>query len=78
MRGEERRGTYLILCRWRVCWIVAPKQVITTVQSVGSFLEGGANHPYVIKERREDERRETEGELGSKENEGEVEKGEMW
>jgi len=30
---------------WRVCWIVAPKQLISTIQCVGSFLEGGANHP---------------------------------
>jgi aspartate/methionine/tyrosine aminotransferase len=33
---------------WRVCWIVAPKNVIVTIQSVGSFLEGGANHPLQV------------------------------
>jgi len=33
---------------WRVCWIVAPKKVISTIQSVGSFLEGGANHPLQV------------------------------
>jgi hypothetical protein len=27
---------------WRVCWLVAPKQVIFSMQSAGSFLEGNA------------------------------------
>ncbi|OBZ83699.1 Aspartate aminotransferase [Choanephora cucurbitarum] len=30
---------------WRVCWIVGPKSVITAMESAGSYLEGGANHP---------------------------------
>ena len=30
----------------RICWCVAPKDVITTMTACGSFLEGGANHPY--------------------------------
>lgn len=30
---------------WRVCWIVAPKAVITAMEQAGSYLEGGANHP---------------------------------
>jgi aspartate/methionine/tyrosine aminotransferase len=30
---------------WRVCWIVGPKPVISSMESAGSFLEGGANHP---------------------------------
>ncbi|KAI7907647.1 pyridoxal phosphate-dependent transferase [Cokeromyces recurvatus] len=30
---------------WRVCWIVGPKAVISSMESAGSFLEGGANHP---------------------------------
>lgn len=25
---------------WRVCWIVGPKDVISSMQSCGSFLEG--------------------------------------
>ncbi|KAF7731536.1 hypothetical protein EC973_009300 [Apophysomyces ossiformis] len=33
---------------WRVCWIVGPKSVISSVNSCGSFLEGGANHPLQI------------------------------
>ncbi len=30
---------------WRVSWTVAPKEIIATVSSVGSFLDGGAPHP---------------------------------
>lgn len=30
---------------WRVCWVVGPKTVISSMQSCGSFLDGGANHP---------------------------------
>ena len=30
----------------RICWCVAPKDVITTMTACGSFLEGGANHPF--------------------------------
>ncbi|KAI7881353.1 aminotransferase [Lichtheimia hyalospora FSU 10163] len=33
---------------WRVCWIVGPKDVISSMQSCGSFLEGGANHPLQL------------------------------
>lgn len=36
----------LAICSWRVCWVIGPKQIISTIQNVGSFLEGGANHPY--------------------------------
>lgn len=30
---------------WRLCWTLAPKEVIQTIASAGSFLDGGANHP---------------------------------
>ncbi|KAJ3005475.1 hypothetical protein HKX48_000655 [Thoreauomyces humboldtii] len=30
---------------WRVCWVVGPKDVISSMQAAGSFLDGGANHP---------------------------------
>lgn len=30
---------------WRICWIVASKTVIASMESTGSFLEGGASHP---------------------------------
>lgn len=30
---------------WRVSWTLAPKSIIKTIGSVGSFLDGGANHP---------------------------------
>ncbi|KAG0177874.1 hypothetical protein DFQ29_004242 [Apophysomyces sp. BC1021] len=33
---------------WRICWIVAPKTVISSMKSCGSFLEGGANHPLQL------------------------------
>lgn len=31
---------------WRISWTVGPKQVITPIASAGSFLDGGANHPF--------------------------------
>ncbi len=31
---------------WRVSWTLGPKAVIETVASAGSFLDGGANHPF--------------------------------
>ncbi|KAG1472422.1 hypothetical protein G6F56_001549 [Rhizopus delemar] len=30
---------------WRICWIVGPKSVISSMENAGSYLEGGANHP---------------------------------
>lgn len=30
---------------FRVCWVVAPKQIINMLGSAGSFLDGGANAP---------------------------------
>jgi len=33
---------------WRVCWVVGPKSVVSSMQSAGSFLEGGANHPLQL------------------------------
>ena len=33
---------------WRVCWIVGPKDVVSSMQSCASFLEGGANHPLQV------------------------------
>jgi len=33
---------------WRVCWIVGPRDLIASMQSSGSFLEGGANHPLQV------------------------------
>ncbi|KAI9321812.1 aminotransferase [Dichotomocladium elegans] len=33
---------------WRICWIIGPKEVISSMQSCGSFLEGGANHPLQL------------------------------
>lgn len=32
------------LYRWRVCWVLGPKQFITTVGQSGGFLDGGASH----------------------------------
>ncbi|KAI8819694.1 aminotransferase [Fimicolochytrium jonesii] len=29
---------------WRVCWIVGPEEVVSSLQSAGSFLDGGTNH----------------------------------
>ncbi len=31
---------------WRISWTVAPKEVIDAIASAGSFLDGGANHPF--------------------------------
>ncbi|ORX59622.1 aminotransferase [Hesseltinella vesiculosa] len=33
---------------WRICWIVAPKDIISAMASSGSFTEGGANHPLQV------------------------------
>lgn len=33
---------------WRVCWIVGPETVVSSMESAGSFLEGGANHPLQL------------------------------
>ncbi|MEM7799988.1 MAG: aminotransferase class I/II-fold pyridoxal phosphate-dependent enzyme, partial [Chloroflexota bacterium] len=31
---------------WRISWTLAPKEVINTIASAGSFLDGGANNPF--------------------------------
>ncbi|MCA9934867.1 MAG: pyridoxal phosphate-dependent aminotransferase [Ardenticatenaceae bacterium] len=31
---------------WRISWTVGPKEVINTIASAGSFLDGGANNPF--------------------------------
>src|SRR5271156_5663992 len=31
---------------WRVSWTLGPKAVIEAIASAGSFLDGGANHPF--------------------------------
>jgi aspartate/methionine/tyrosine aminotransferase len=31
---------------WRISWIVGPRSVIEQAASAGSFLDGGANHPF--------------------------------
>ena len=31
---------------WRISWTVGPKAVIEAIASAGSFLDGGANHPF--------------------------------
>jgi len=31
---------------WRISWTLGPKAVIETLASAGSFLDGGANHPF--------------------------------
>lgn len=31
---------------WRLSWIVGPRSVIEQVDSAGSYLDGGANHPF--------------------------------
>ncbi|KAI9436515.1 aminotransferase [Russula earlei] len=33
---------------WRICWVVGPKNLITALSQSGSFLEGGANHPFQL------------------------------
>lgn len=34
---------------WRMSWTLGPRSVIETVTSAGSFLDGGANHPFQMK-----------------------------
>jgi aspartate/methionine/tyrosine aminotransferase len=31
---------------WRISWTLGPKMVIEAIASAGSFLDGGANHPF--------------------------------
>ncbi len=31
---------------WRLSWTLAPKDVVRAISSAGSFLDGGANHPF--------------------------------
>ena len=31
---------------WRISWTLGPKDVITSIASAGSFLDGGANNPF--------------------------------
>jgi aspartate/methionine/tyrosine aminotransferase len=31
---------------WRISWTLGPKAVIEAITSAGSFLDGGANHPF--------------------------------
>ena len=31
---------------WRISWTLAPKAVVEAIASAGSFLDGGANHPF--------------------------------
>ena len=31
---------------WRVSWIVGPREIIAQATSAGSYLDGGANHPF--------------------------------
>jgi aspartate/methionine/tyrosine aminotransferase len=31
---------------WRISWTLGPKKVIEAIASAGSFLDGGANHPF--------------------------------
>jgi aspartate/methionine/tyrosine aminotransferase len=31
---------------WRISWTLGPKVVIEAIASAGSFLDGGANHPF--------------------------------
>jgi len=33
---------------WRISWTLGPKSVIEAIASAGSFLDGGANHPFQI------------------------------
>jgi hypothetical protein len=30
---------------WRICWVVGPRHCIDVLGSVGSYMDGGANHP---------------------------------
>ena len=31
---------------WRISWTLGPREVIEAIASAGSFLDGGANHPF--------------------------------
>ncbi len=31
---------------WRISWTVGPRSIIEAIASAGSFLDGGANHPF--------------------------------
>ena len=31
---------------WRIGWTLAPKSIVETIASAGSFLDGGANNPF--------------------------------
>ncbi|CRK33266.1 hypothetical protein BN1723_019834, partial [Verticillium longisporum] len=31
---------------WRIAWILGPKEYIKAIGSCGSYLDGGANHPF--------------------------------
>jgi aspartate/methionine/tyrosine aminotransferase len=31
---------------WRISWIVGPKEFIKAIGSCGSYLDGGASHPF--------------------------------
>jgi aspartate/methionine/tyrosine aminotransferase len=31
---------------WRIAWIVGPKEFIKAIGSCGSYLDGGASHPF--------------------------------
>jgi len=31
---------------WRIAWIVGPKEYISAIGSCGSYLDGGASHPF--------------------------------
>ncbi|KAH7347914.1 pyridoxal phosphate-dependent transferase [Plectosphaerella cucumerina] len=31
---------------WRIAWIIGPKEYIKAIGSCGSYLDGGANHPF--------------------------------
>ena len=31
---------------WRISWILGPESLIKSISSAGSFLDGGANHPF--------------------------------
>ncbi|KAJ6531282.1 aminotransferase [Mycena capillaripes] len=33
---------------WRVCWVIGPKNLVTALSQSGSFLDGGANHPFQL------------------------------
>jgi len=33
---------------WRLSWTLGPKEVINSISSAGSFLDGGPNHPFQV------------------------------